>query len=76
MNSAETAILAFFRRFDARPSEMLFINPNQSKEQSPKFRSAMQSLIDKGFVTKERPKQAYSLTLAGYKASVTVPVKA
>ena len=76
MNSAETAILAFFRRFDARPSEMLFINPNQAKDQSPKFRAAMQSLIDKGFVTKERPKQAYSLTMAGYKASVAVPVKA
>ena len=75
MNTAETAILAFFRRFEARPAEMLFINPQQSKDQSAKFRTAMQSLIDKGFVTKERPKQAYSLTVAGYRASVGVAVK-
>ena len=74
MTTSETAILAFFRRFDARPQEMLFINPQQSKSQAAKFRIAMQSLIEKGFVNKERPKAAYSLTMAGYKLSVGTPV--
>jgi hypothetical protein len=41
------------------------------------FHTAMESLMRRGWVIKERPKQAYSLTRHGYAAARTIeePVK-
>jgi hypothetical protein len=72
MTPAETNILTFFRRYGARPTQMLFFNPNDCKMSPAPFRAAMESLMRQGFVIKERPKLAYSLTRDGYDLSMSV----
>lgn len=76
MSADEGVILRFFRDYQAGPSEMLFFNPNNGcKLQPSHFNRAIDSLIDRGLVTKERPKLAYSLTSAGYELSLAVEEK-
>ena len=70
MTKSESSILAFFRRFDVGPEEMLFFNTAYSKTHDNDFKSAMRSLIRKGMVMKDRPAHAYSLTMTGYRASL------
>ena len=72
MTPAETNILNFFRRYGARPTQMLFFNPNDCKMSPAPFRNAMESLMRQGLVVKERPKLAYSLTRDGYDLSVAI----
>jgi hypothetical protein len=73
MKTAELDILRFFRHYQVGPAEMLFFGPNDRKGAAGTFRSAMGSLISQGLVVKERPEQAYSLTSAGYRASLSAP---
>lgn len=73
MKVAEWDILRFFRRYQVGPAEMLFFGPKDRKVAAGSFRSAMGSLIEQGLVVKERPEQAYSLTSAGYRASLRAP---
>lgn len=70
VSDSEAAILTFFRRFNAGPNQMLFFNSGFAKSHSRQFLSAMQSLVDRGYVVKERPREAYSLTSMGYQASL------
>lgn len=65
MTSAERAILGMFRQYDVGPNQMLCFN----SKLGDKYQKAMRVLLDKGLVVKDRPKHAYSLTLAGYEAS-------
>jgi hypothetical protein len=76
MSASESTILQFFRRYQIGPAQMLFFNPGDCKLSTGMFNSAMQSLIARGMVIKERPKQAYSLTHTGYDASMLEPVAA
>jgi len=71
MNPVECAILVFFRRYRIMPAEMLFFNPTDCKLATRPFNAAMQSLMRQGLVVKERPNLAYSLTPAGYDASIS-----
>ena len=70
MTASERSILDCFRRFQAGPDEMLFLNPADVKMQPTPFRNAMQSLMRQSLVVKERPKAAYSLTRNGYDLSL------
>jgi hypothetical protein len=72
MTPAEANILTFFRRYGARPTQMLFFNPNDCKMSPAPFRTAMESLMRRGLVIKERPKLAYSLTRGGYDLSLSL----
>ena len=69
MNAAECSILDFFGRYLVGPSEMLFCCANDCRITDRRFRSAMLSLVEKGLMIKERPRQAYSLTEAGYRVA-------
>ncbi len=73
MTAAEWRILSLFRRYRVGPAEMLFVNSRDCRVTAEGFVSAMRRLIDNGLVVKEHPKQAYSLTRAGYEASRTRP---
>lgn len=70
MNASERSIMECFRRYQAGPDEMLFLNPADCKMQPTPFRNAMLSLIRQSLVVKERPKHAYSLTRGGYDVSL------
>lgn len=72
MTATEFAIMGFFRRYKIRPDEMLFFNPADCKMSPGPFNTAMESLMRRGLVIKERPKQAYSLTRNGYAVSRTI----
>jgi len=76
MTPSECSILACFRRFQAGPDEMLFLNPVDCKMQPTPFRNAMHSLIRQSLVVKERPKNAYSLTRNGYDRSIAAVLPA
>jgi hypothetical protein len=65
MTAAEQSILATFRRFGVGPNTMLCFQTLSSEQQ----KRGMTGLLKRGFVVKERPKHAYSLTNAGYAAS-------
>ena len=69
MSAVEMRILQLFHRYQVRPAEMLFVNCHEFRVSASGFASAMRRFIDKGFVVKERPQQAYSLTRAGYEIS-------
>jgi RIO-like serine/threonine protein kinase len=77
MTATEFAIMGFFRRYKILPEEMLFFNPADCKMSPGPFNTAMESLMRRGLVIKERPKQAYSLTRNGYDIAraIEVPVK-
>jgi len=49
---------------------MLFFPTNFAKPQSRRFTGAMQSMIDRGWVIKERRQGAYSLTALGYRRAL------
>jgi hypothetical protein len=71
MSKTETAILRLFRSYLARPSEMLFLNSGLAKSHPREFTQALHALIERKFVIKERPRDAYSLTEQGYAASLS-----
>jgi hypothetical protein len=73
MNADECVILALFRQYKIGPEEMLFFNTGTCKLGGTPFRNAMQSLMTRGMVIKERPKEAYSLTRQGYHMSLNMP---
>ena len=73
MTVAEWRILSLFRRYHVGPAEMLFVNSRDCRVTAEGFVSAMRRLIENGLIVKEHPKQAYSLTQAGYTASRTRP---
>jgi hypothetical protein len=70
METIESAILAYFRRYRIQPAEMLFFNAHDCKLPDKPFHAAMDSLVHRGMVIKERPSAAYSLTQAGYDLSL------
>jgi len=72
MDDIEISILAFFRRYRIHPAEMLFFNAHDCKLQDKPFLAAMEALIRRGMVVKERPGQAYSLTKEGYHLACSV----
>lgn len=72
MSVDESIILALFRQYKIGPEEMLFFNAGTCKLSGAPFRNAMQSLMNRGMVIKERPKEAYSLTRQGYTLSLNV----
>jgi hypothetical protein len=69
MTDAEKKIMRYFRQYRIGANEMLFFNGGLSNTASPKFQSAMESLIRNGLVVRERRKGAYSLTDDGFVAS-------
>jgi hypothetical protein len=69
MDTVECEILAYFRRYRIQPVEMLFFNSHDCKLPEMPFHAAMELLIRRGMVVKERPAAAYSLTQAGYHLS-------
>jgi hypothetical protein len=69
MTAAEWRILGLFRRYRVRPAEMLFVNFRDCRVTARGFVYAMRRLMAHGFVVKEHPRQAYSLTRAGYEMS-------
>jgi hypothetical protein len=71
MSASEINILRQFRRFQIRPSQMMFFPSTQGKGSSREFTSAMKSLIKRGMVVPQRHKGAYSLTPSGYQASLS-----
>jgi hypothetical protein len=73
MTADECTIMALFRQYKIGPEEMLFFNPGTCKLSGTPFRNAMHSLMNRGMVMKERPKEAYSLTRQGYDLSLNVP---
>ena len=76
MTATEFAIMGFFRRYKIRAEEMLFFNPADCKMSPGPFHTAMESLMRRGLVIKERPKQAYSLTRNGYDISLSIELAA
>jgi len=71
MNPAEVKILRQFRSYGLRTNEMLFFNRSLAKPHLPDFTRAIQTLIDRGLLVKERHQDAYSLTTLGYQASMS-----
>jgi DNA-binding IclR family transcriptional regulator len=70
--ASEAEILRLFRSYRVRASEMLFFNQGVSKARPAHLSRALQSLIERGLVIKERHPDAYSLTPRGYRASLAV----
>lgn len=69
MTAGEHAILSIFRRYSVNANQMLFIhNGDTTKLSPPQFDSAMESLISSGLVGKDRRRNSYYLTSAGYEA--------
>ncbi len=66
MTPAELEIMAIFRRFRVGPNKMLCMD-NFIDDM---FLAAMENLVDRKLVVKDRPAHAYYLTLAGYKAAL------
>jgi hypothetical protein len=71
MTEAEKQIMRYFRQYRIGANEMLFFNTNPANATSPKFQLAMDSLIRGGFVVRERRRNAYSLTDAGFTKSMS-----
>jgi len=70
MTASQHAIMSIFRRYDVQANQMLFINNGDtSKLSTRQFDSAMQSLIDSGLVGKDRRRNSYFLTTAGYEVA-------
>jgi hypothetical protein len=73
ITSAEADILRSFRNYGLRAHEMLFFNRNAGKAHSPRFNEAMQAMINRGLVIREkRHRDAYSLSTSGYQVSLSV----
>jgi hypothetical protein len=70
ISGAELDILRIFRAYAVKEHEMLFFPTNFTKPQSREFTGAMQSMIERGWVIKERRQGAYSLTALGYSESL------
>ena len=66
MKRHESMIWRHFRAYRVREDEMLFFNATASNPHSQQFHQAMTSLMDRGLVFKETPKDAYSLTSLGF----------
>ncbi|HJT32113.1 MAG TPA: hypothetical protein VJ783_08720 [Pirellulales bacterium] len=65
MSPAEQKVLAIFRMYRVSPYQMLCLNRvTQGNLEAP-----LQRLIQRGLVVKERTKDAYHLTPAGYVAA-------
>jgi hypothetical protein len=69
MTDSERKIMRYFRQYRIGANEMLFFHSNLANTGSPRFQSAMESLIRNGLVVRERRKNAYSLTEDGFAAS-------
>jgi hypothetical protein len=63
---AELKIMAIFRRFRVGPYKMLCMNHFIDET----FLAAMENLIERKLVVKDRPAHAYYLTPAGYEAAL------
>ncbi len=72
MSEGEADILRFFRTYQVGVNEMLFLNSGFAKAHPPQFKRAMQALMERGLVVQERPRDAYSLTASGYRASLSL----
>jgi hypothetical protein len=70
MSDAEVKILRQFRQYRMGARAMLFFNAGLSRSHPRAFCQAMTALIRDGLVVKERPRDAYSLTPLGYRASL------
>lgn len=68
----EAAILRQFRSYHVQAGQMLFFNNVPGRPQSHEFARAIRSLIERGLVTQEARRNAYSLTAVGYRASMAV----
>ncbi len=71
MTKTERDILRHFRQYRIGINEMLCFNTTMANSNSPKFQSAMSSLIRDGLVVKERHRHAYSLTPHGFTTSMS-----
>ena len=67
---SEAEILRLFRSYRVRASEMLFFNQGINKTRPVQLTRALESLVERGLVVKERHRDAYSLTTRGYRASL------
>ncbi len=72
MTAAEIDILREFRRYSVAAHSMLFFNCSRTNPHSPQFKRAIISLLDQGLIARERRDNAYSLTRAGYSASLSI----
>jgi hypothetical protein len=71
-NEAEAEVLRLFRSYRVGVSEMLFFNHGAGKARPQRFTRAIEALIERGMVIRERHRDAYSLTQTGYNASLSV----
>jgi hypothetical protein len=70
MSGTELDIIKLFRAYGVTAHQMLFFPAAFAKQESRKFTGAMQSMIERGLVVKERNHEAYSLTARGYRETL------
>jgi hypothetical protein len=70
MSDVEIEIMQYFRRFDVGVGQVLFFDTGPAKAHPTQFNHAMESLVRRGMVIKERHRGAYSLTARGYRKSL------
>jgi hypothetical protein len=70
MTGTELDIMRLFRAYGVTAHQMLFFPAGFAKPDSRKFSGAMQSMIERGLVVKERNHEAYSLTARGYRETL------
>jgi hypothetical protein len=73
MTGTELDILRLFRDYGVTAHQMLFFPAAFSKPESRKFTVAMQSMIERGLVVRERNHEAFSLTARGYREALKLP---
>lgn len=71
MSDVEVEIMRYFRRYDVGVGKVLFFATGPAKAYPAQFGHAMASLVRRGMVVKERHRGAYSLTVRGYRASLS-----
>jgi len=64
MTDSERAILKVFHQYDVTAHQMLCFDGKVVK----RFHSGIRSLIERGWICRDRPKDAFYLTPAGYAA--------
>ena len=69
-NPAEASVLRTFRTYQVSARQMLVLNHGHTKPPPASYARALQSLLERGLVVRERFPNAYSLTALGYQASL------
>ncbi len=67
LNESEAHIMRQFQLYHIRANEMLCFTSGLIRSHPALFRSAIGSLVERGFVTVEDRRDAYTLTSRGYR---------